>query len=107
MIGQLFKSLFRAFFKVVLTLVVCAAIGGAAALIVSYVALGQWPPTRMTEIAAIAIAVLAAYAGAVTALMGEAVRGLLAAARVAEHEALSTGNLVEHGVKAVEHMAEK
>ncbi len=107
MIGHLFKSLFRAFFKVVLSLVICAAIGAAATLIVSYVALGQWPPARLSEIAAIAVAVLAGYAGAVTALMGEAVRGLLAAARVAEHEALSTGNLVEHGVKAVEHVAEK
>ena len=107
MIGQLFKSLFHAFFKIVLSLIVCAAIGGVATLVVSYVALRQWPPTRLTEVAAIAIAVLAAYAGAVTALMSEAVRGLLAAARVAEHEALSTGNLVEHGVKAVEHVAEK
>ncbi len=107
MIGHLFKSLFRAFFKIVLTLVVCAAIGGVATLIVSYVALGKWPPARLTEIAAVTIAVLAAYAGAVTALMGEAIRGLLATARVAEHEALSTGNIVEHTVKAVEHVAEK
>lgn len=107
MIGQLFKSLFHAFFKVVLSLIICAAIGGIATLVVSYVALGQWPPARLTEAAAIAIAVLSAYAGAVTALMSEAVRGLLAAARVAEHEALSTGNIVEHGVKAIEHVAEK
>ena len=107
MVGHLFKSLFHAFFKIVLSLIVCAAIGGIATLVVSYVVLGQWPPTRLTEVAAIAIAVLAAYAGAVTALMSEAVRGLLAAARVAEHEALSTGNIVEHGVKAIEHVAEK
>lgn len=107
MIGQLFKSLFHAFFKVMLSLIVCAAIGGIATLVVSYVALRQWPPAHLTEAAAIAIAVLAAYAGAVTALMSEAVRGLLAAARVAEREALSTGNLVEHGVKAIEHVAEK
>lgn len=107
MIGQLFKSLFRAFFKIVLTLIVCAAIGGAATLIVSYVALGKWPPTRLTEVAAIAIAVLAAYAGAMTTLMREAMHGLLAAAHVAEKEALTTGNLVEDGVKAVEHVADK
>lgn len=107
MIGHLFKSLFHAFFKIVLTLVICAAIGGGATLIVSYVALGHWPPSRLTEAAAIAIAVLVAYAGAMTALMGEAVRGLLAAAHVAEKETFTAGNIVEHGVKAVEHASEK
>ncbi|HEX6798025.1 MAG TPA: hypothetical protein VF116_09975 [Ktedonobacterales bacterium] len=107
MIGHLLMSLFHAFFKIVLSLIVCAAIGGIGTLVVSYVVLRQWPPTRLAEVAAIAIAVLAAYAGAVTALMSEAVRGLLAAARVAEHEALSTGNIVEHSVKAIEHVAEK
>jgi hypothetical protein len=107
MIGHLFQSLFHAFFKIVLSLIVCAAIGGAATLVVAYLVLGHWPPSRLTEITAIAIAVLAAYAGAMTALMSEAVRGLLAAARVAEKETFTAGNIVEYGVKAVEHAAEK
>lgn len=107
MIGQLFRSLFHAFRKIVLSLIICAAIGGIATLVVSYIALRQWPPARLTEVAAIAIAVLAAYAGAMTALMGEAVRGLLAAGRVAERETFTAGNIVEHGIKAAEHAAEK
>jgi hypothetical protein len=105
MIGQIFKSLFHAFFKVVLTLVICAVVGSGVTLLVAYIALRQWPPSHLTLIATVAIAVLSAYSGALTVLLGEVIRGLVAALRLTEREALSTGNLVENSIKAAERAA--
>jgi hypothetical protein len=105
MIGQIFKSLFHAFFKVVLTLVICAVVGSGVTLLVAYIALRQWPPNHLTLISTVAIAVLSAYSGALTVLLGEVIRGLVAALRLTEREALSTGNLVENSIKAAERAA--
>ena len=103
-IGHLIGTAFRAFFRILFAFVLAAALGAGVTLLVSYTQTHAWPPTRLTEIAAIAIAVLAGYACAITVLMGEGVRALLKTVKFAEKEALSTGNLVEHGVKAVEHL---
>jgi ABC-type multidrug transport system permease subunit len=81
-IRTLFSSLFRAFFRIVITALVAAVIAGAVALLLAYTMAGQhWPPTLLTEIAVIAIAVLAAYASGLTVLVQEAVRGVKAAER--------------------------
>lgn len=81
-IGQLFGALFRAFFRIVITAIVAAIIGGALALFLAYALAGQhWPPTLLTEVAAIAVAVLAAYASGMTVLVQEAVRGVKTAER--------------------------
>ena len=82
MIGHLFGVLFRAFFRIVITALVAAAIAGAVAMLLAYSMGGQhWPPTLLTEIAVIAVAVLAAYASGITVLVQEAVRGVKTAER--------------------------
>ncbi|HUY75443.1 MAG TPA: hypothetical protein VMV29_01635 [Ktedonobacterales bacterium] len=81
-IGHIFGALFRAFFRIAITAIIAAAIGGAVALFLAYTLAGQhWPPTLLTEIAAIAVAVLAAYASGMTVLVQEAVRGVKTAER--------------------------
>ncbi len=87
---MLFGSLFRAFFRIVVTAIVAAAIGAAVVLFLAYSMAGQhWPPTLLTEITAVAVAVLAAYASGMTVLVQEAVRGVKTAerdvVRAAEH----------------------
>ena len=81
-IGHLIGSLFRAFFRIVFTVIVMAIIGGGITLGVAYVMAGyHWPPSILTDIAAGVIGVLAAYAGGMTVLVQEAVRGVKAAER--------------------------
>ncbi len=79
-IGHLIGSLFRAFFRIVFTVIIMAIIGGGITLGVAYVVAGQhWPPTILTDVAAAVIGILAAYAGGMTVLVQEAVRGVKAA----------------------------
>ena len=82
LLRHLIGSFFRAFFRIVLTAIVCGVIAGAVALGLAYT-MGShtWPPSTLTEIAAIAFAVLAAYAGGLTVLVQEAVRGVKSAER--------------------------
>lgn len=81
-IGHIVGALFRGFFRIVITAIIAAAIGGAVALFLAYTLAGHhWPPTLLTEIAAIAVAVLAAYASGMTVLVQEAVRGVKTAER--------------------------
>ena len=82
LLKHLLGSFFRAFFRIVFTAIVCAVIAGGASLFLAYAMGGShWPPTLLTEIAAIALAVLGAYAGGITVLVQEAVRGVKAAER--------------------------
>jgi hypothetical protein len=92
LILHLLKSFFGAFFKVTLTGLFLGAAAAGAALLVAYLNGHVWPPQTLTEVAAGAIGVLAAYAGGLTMLMREAVRAALS---------------VEHGVvKGVEQEVE-
>ena len=86
LVRTLFSSLFRAFFRIVFTAIVAAAIGVAVVLGVAYAMAGHhWPPTLLTEIAAVAVAILAAYASGVTVLVQEAVRGVKTAEQDITH----------------------
>lgn len=82
LLRHLIGSFFRAFFRIVFTAIICGVLAGAVALGVAYT-MGShtWPPSTLTEIAAIAFAVLAAYAGGLTVLVQEAVRGVKSAER--------------------------
>jgi hypothetical protein len=75
-IVHLIGAAFRAFFRILFTAIVCAGIGGGATLAVGYQQTGHWPPQTMNEVAAIAIALLSAYAGGLTVLVKEAVKGV-------------------------------
>jgi predicted lysophospholipase L1 biosynthesis ABC-type transport system permease subunit len=91
-IGHLIATAFRAFWRILITAVVTAAIGAGAVLAVIYRDTHhlQWPPRdQMTLVALVGVTALSAYAGGVTALMTEAVRALKEAAKVVEHEAVA------------------
>lgn len=88
-IGHLLATAFRTFWHILVTALICAALFGGAALIVTYTTTHQWPPSRLTEILAGALAVVAAYAGGLTVLMHAAVKALMDATKIAEHEALA------------------
>jgi hypothetical protein len=95
LIMHLARALFRAFFRILLSALVFAGIGGGATLLISYQQTGQWPPRTLTEAAAIAIAVLSAYAAALTVLIREAVKGVITVEKGAVQD-------VEHEVASVE-----
>jgi hypothetical protein len=92
------------FFRLVLTVIVCAALGAGVVLGLAYVWAHQWPPQQLTVIVAAAAAVLLAYAGGLTVLLTASAHALLDTARLAQKETFSTGNIVENGVKAASHL---
>lgn len=82
LLRHLIGSLFRAFFRIMLTAIVFGVIAGGAALILAFAMGGrQWPPTTLTDIAVGAFALLMAYAAGLTVLLQEAVRGVKTAER--------------------------
>jgi predicted lysophospholipase L1 biosynthesis ABC-type transport system permease subunit len=91
-IGHLIGTLFRAFWRILITSVIFAVLGAGAVMFVlyHYTQHVPWPlPNQMTLVAVVGVAALAAYAGGVTALMTEAVRALKEAAKIAEREAVA------------------
>ena len=81
LLRHLIGAAFRAFFRMLFTGILCAAVAVGAVLLVAYSNVHQWPPDRLTEAAAAAMGVLAAYAGGLTVLVQEAVRGVKTAER--------------------------
>jgi len=95
-IGHLLATAVRTFTHIIFSALICAVLFGGAALIAAYASTRQWPPSHLTELLAAALAVVAAYAGAVTALMRASARALMDAARVAEHEAVAPLRAAAH-----------
>ena len=89
--GHLIATAFRVFRRLVFTALFCAALGAGAVLLITAVVTShwQWPPSQLTLVLLVGVAVLAAYVGGVTVLMIEAVRGLKEAAKTIEHEAVA------------------
>lgn len=81
LIVHLVKSLFGAFFKITLTALFIGAVLAGIVLLVAYQSDPIWPPKPLTEVAAGAIGVLAAYAAGLTVLLREAVRAALTVER--------------------------
>lgn len=102
-LGHLVKTLFHAFFRILFTALLSAALAVACGLLVAYEGTRQWPPHQLTVIVIAIVAVLAAYAGGMTVLMSEAIKALVYTVKEAEKETYTVGNIVERGVKAVEH----
>jgi hypothetical protein len=101
-IKQVLGGAFRTVFRLLLTVILGGALGGATTLLVAYQQTRTWPPQQITAVAAIAIAALTAYGAAMTVLTGAIIRGFVAAAKVAAKEATTAGNIVEAGIKAAE-----
>ena len=93
--GHLLLTTVRTFWHIVLTAVLCAALAAAVVVVVAEASIRQWPPSLLTEVAAGAVALLAAYAGGLTVLLGASVRGLLDAAKLVEKEAVAPVKAVE------------
>lgn len=105
-VGHLIVTAFRAFWHIVITVVIFAVIGAGAVLGVIYANTQQlqWPPRdQLTLIALIAVTVLAAYAGGATALMFEAVGALKEAAKVVEKEAVAPLEAVGRELRGDKH----
>jgi predicted lysophospholipase L1 biosynthesis ABC-type transport system permease subunit len=105
-IGHLIGTAFRAFWRILITTVVAAAIGAGAALGLIYYETHQllWPPRdQLTLVALIGVTVLSAYAGGVTMLMTEAVRALKEAAKIAEHEVVAPLEAAGRDLRGDEH----
>ena len=81
-IGNLIKYIFRAFFRIVFSVLLFAIIGAGLALLISFLSTTEWPPTALTIVACIVIGLLAAYAAGMTVLVGTAI----GAVRDAEQE---------------------
>jgi|SRR5690348_13042942 hypothetical protein len=104
LIGHLARTIFHTFFRLALTVIVCAVLGAGAVLGLAYFWAHQWPPDQVTVIAAAVAGVLLAYAGGLTVLLSASAHALLDTARYAQKETFSAGNMVEHGVKAASHL---
>ncbi|HEY7781973.1 MAG TPA: hypothetical protein VIC85_17410 [Ktedonobacterales bacterium] len=94
-IWHLIKTAFRAFFSILFAVIVAGALGAGLALLVSWVGTSAWPPSHLGVIAAAAVGVLAAYAGGLTVLVREAVRGLLTAAGDVEKDVKGAVDVAE------------
>ncbi len=100
--GHIIGTLFKAIVKIFLAAIFCGLIGFGVTLLVSFVKTNHWPPDTLTLIAAIAVGVLALYAGGATVLMNEAVRTLQVAAKDVENNAGSAVKGAEQVVQEIE-----
>ena len=91
-IGHIFATLFRAIVRIFFTALFCGLIGFGVVLLVAFVKTNHWPPDTLTLISAIAVGVLALYAGGITVLMTEAVHTLQEAAKDVEAD---SGNAIK------------
>jgi Na+-transporting NADH:ubiquinone oxidoreductase subunit NqrC len=86
-IAHILGTLFKALLRILLVGVICGLIGAGLVYLLSFVKTGSSSFDLLTNIAAIAVGILALYAGGVTVLMIEAVRAAQMAARSVEKEA--------------------
>ena len=106
LLGHLANTVFHTFFRLLLTALICALVGAGVVLGLAYFWANQWPPQQLTIIAAIAAAALLAYAGATTVLMTASAHALLDTVRYAKKETFTTGNIIESGLKAANHLGD-
>jgi hypothetical protein len=102
LVRHLLRTIFKIFFQVVLATLICAAIGAVAVLVVSFVMVRQWPPSQLTIIALVAIAVLSGYAGGMTVLMSEAIREAIRGVRAVEQDIGHVVGAVEQDITRLE-----
>jgi len=83
-IGHIFSTLFHAIVRIFLTALFCGLIGFGVTLLIVFVKSNHWPPDTLTMVGAIAVGVLALYAGGITVLMSESIHALQEAAKDVE-----------------------
>jgi hypothetical protein len=98
--GHLLARGCRTVVHMLFTAVLAAAVAGGAALLVAYAQTRQWPPSQLTDVSAIAFAVLGAYAAGVTVLLRASTQAVLGAAQVVEKEAVAPVKAVERELEA-------
>lgn len=95
-VGHLVKTAFHAFFHLFVTAFFCSSVAAVAVLVVAYGATREWPPRHLTMVALIAISALATYAGVVTALLVEVLRGVFKTIEAVDHELVGVAHAAEH-----------
>lgn len=100
--GHLIKTFFKALGRIVLTALVCGVLGVGVVLLVSFVKSNHWPPDLLTWVSAVAVGVLALYAGGATVLMQEAVHALEDAVKDVRQDAGSAIKGAETVVQEIE-----
>lgn len=104
---HLFRAMRRAFGRVVLWFVVSAIVSALVVEGVAYFASGRhFPPTLLTNIAAVALAVAIAYAAALTVLIGEIVRFMVSTVQDSERDLARDLSGGKHVVDALLHTIE-
>ena len=84
--GHLARAILHAAFRLFVTAFFCASVSSLAVLAVSYAAVREWPPRSIEVVALVVVAALVTYAGVITVLLIELVRGVFAAIDVVDHE---------------------
>ena len=86
-IGHMIGSAIGVFFRVIFFGIIGAAIGAGATLAVSMtMAGGHWPPSTLTDVIGVVVALLAGYAFATTIIVRALVGGALTIAKDAEQD---------------------
>ncbi|GEM_PF-891893 len=93
---HLIPAAFRALVRMIFLGILFALIAGGIVLAVAYATTPHWPPSTLTIVTAVVVALLAGYAVGLTTLVREVIRGV----KAAEHD-LVRG--VENEVTAHEH----
>ena len=99
-LGHLVRTAFHALFRLFVIAFFCASLASVAVLITAYAAAHQWPPRHMTMVALIAIAALTTYAGVVTALLVEVLRGIFKTIEAVDHELIGAAHTAERDLDA-------
>lgn len=103
-IGHLVKTMFHAFFRVLVTAILSATLAVAVGLLVAYEATNQWPPRHLVDVLIGVVAMIFTYATVLTVLVSEALRTLLYTVKEAEKQTYTAGNIVERAIKAADHV---
>lgn len=93
--GHLARATFHAAFRLFVTAFFCASVSSIAVLAVSYAATREWPPRSIEVVALVAVAAMVTYAGVITVVLVELVRGVIATIEAVDHELVSVAQGVE------------
>lgn len=94
-VGHLAHAVFHAAFRLFVTAFFCASVSSAAVLAISYAATRQWPPRRLEVVALIAVTALVTYAGVITVVLIELVRGVFGTIELVDHELVGVARRAE------------
>ncbi len=97
--GHLTRAMFHAAFRLFVTAFFCASISAIAVLAVSYAATREWPPRSIEIVALIAVAAVVTYAGIITVVLIELIRGVFATIQVVDRELAGVAHAAERDLQ--------